>query len=207
MIETRFEEERGCGFRKPGGLYLMGGGLMAPCDRLPIPLRVCPVCGQGIKPTRGFGWIALAELLARSGAAGQPCETDNCAACPFGGAAPGRAGILWVGSKFYTPESFAREALTMGVSRRIPSVPKGLKPGETWVVLAHRKVPGLGEEGQPGPGIYHEGRPGPGIFHAFRPSHVEYVVQDDDDEEKLERLSQRGIVLVRVEGAQGPRVA
>ncbi|GAI07705.1 unnamed protein product [marine sediment metagenome] len=48
------EERRGCGFRKVGGMYLCGEYISSPCDRMPFPLTVCPVCGQGIKVSRGF---------------------------------------------------------------------------------------------------------------------------------------------------------
>ena len=57
------ESERGCGFRKKGGLYLVSEGLAAPCGKLPIPLTVCPVCGQGIKPSRGWTWINGKKLV------------------------------------------------------------------------------------------------------------------------------------------------
>jgi hypothetical protein len=34
---------------------------------------------------------------------------------------------MWVGSQYYTPESFIKEAQTMGVSKRIAKIPKDLK--------------------------------------------------------------------------------
>ena len=61
------EEERKCGFRKPAsngvGIYLMGGLVMEQCERLPFPLRTCPVCGEGVKFSRGFTWITPCELF------------------------------------------------------------------------------------------------------------------------------------------------
>ena len=51
------EAKRGCGYRKEGGLYLVGGGLSAPCDRMPYPLDRCKTCGGGIKFTRGHTWL------------------------------------------------------------------------------------------------------------------------------------------------------
>ena len=63
-IETITNEpRRGCGFRKEGGLYLMGGTSLQSCGKLPIPLEICPVCGQGIKPSRSWTWINGAELI------------------------------------------------------------------------------------------------------------------------------------------------
>lgn len=72
---TTNEPRRGCGYRKEGGLYLVGGGLSAPCGRLPIPLTVCPVCNGGIHPARGWTWVSPRALF---GAAGADCGTENC---------------------------------------------------------------------------------------------------------------------------------
>lgn len=51
------EPRRGCGYRRVGGLYIVGGGLSAPCDRMPFPLERCRTCGGGIKFTRGPQWL------------------------------------------------------------------------------------------------------------------------------------------------------
>ena len=51
------EKERGCGFRKLGGLYVVSGKLAAPCGGLPIRLHVCEACGEGIKQSRSWTWI------------------------------------------------------------------------------------------------------------------------------------------------------
>jgi hypothetical protein len=63
LIEVRAEGERGCGRRKPGGIYLMGGKPSMPCGRLPFPLDRCPACDHGIKPSRGFTWISPRSLF------------------------------------------------------------------------------------------------------------------------------------------------
>src|SRR5207302_7622776 len=55
--DVAVEAKRGCGYRKIGGLYFVGGGRGVACDRLPIPLDICPTCGHGIKQTRGFTWV------------------------------------------------------------------------------------------------------------------------------------------------------
>jgi hypothetical protein len=57
------EARRGCGYRKVGGLYLVGSGLGHGCDRLPIPLEICQCCGQGIKQTRGWTWVDIAGIV------------------------------------------------------------------------------------------------------------------------------------------------
>jgi hypothetical protein len=183
-IETRCDSERGCGWRKPGGLYLVASGPCRPCGKLPIPLDVCPTCHGGIKPSRGWTWVNGTALAAQ-----KECRSGNeCSTCPLGGPL-GRCGLLWIGEKFYpTPHDWTREALDQGVSRRIPQLPKDLEPGKTWVLVAHRKC------------IQNEdGSWTAGIFHAFRPTAVEYVVRGDEPDEAIDALVKRGIVPVAVE--------
>lgn len=132
------EPRRGCGYRKIGGLYLVSGGYGVVCDRLPIPLGVCPTCSHGIKQTRGFTWVDAAALV---GGVHPNCADDfPCPLCM----APhqlGRCGLLWIGEKFYkTPYDFDREAAVLGVSRRISAIPRGFKVGETWILFAHPKA-------------------------------------------------------------------
>jgi len=203
-IRTVVEKKRGCGYRQPGGLYLRTDGIGRVCGALPIELIVCPTCHQGIKPARGWTWINIAALVDVRGCSrndlvnrGPARSTEEgCGDCPIADAGIQTAGLLWIGEKFYkTPGRFAQEANEMGISRRITMVPRGFKLGETWVALAHRKaiapIRSLMEE---------EWKPG--IFHIFRPQRLEYVVKDDDTDEKLERLEKRGISLVRVEREQ-----
>jgi hypothetical protein len=136
-IQLRIDHRRGCGWRKSGGLYLISEGLAAPCGRLPIPLEVCPSCGAGFKPSRGWTWLDADAFLK-----GHPCKPPDgeCNVhCPL--SVPfGRVGLLWIGEQFYpTPEAFIREADRLGISRRINAMPKGFIVGRTWVWLAHRK--------------------------------------------------------------------
>lgn len=181
-IVDRYEAPRGCGRRKPGGKYLVSGGPAVDCGRLPLPLDRCPTCGHGIKATRGWTWLDL-KPLTESRACGAPLK--ECDSCPLGAPdGPTQAGLLWVGSAFYsTPKEFLREASRMGISRRIAQVPKGFEIGRTWVLLAHRK-------------------PAPHAFAMFRPERIEYVVRDEDTPERLEKLAARGFTLVRVHAEQ-----
>ena len=55
------EARRGCGYRKVGGLYLVGPKLEAGCGRLPL-VHVCPVCQSGIKQTRGWVWKGVSPV-------------------------------------------------------------------------------------------------------------------------------------------------
>jgi hypothetical protein len=190
------EAKRGCGYRKPGGLYLVAGKLSAPCGKLPIPLHVCTTCGSGIKPQRAWQWIMPRLLFS-----GAECRYEVCPTCPLGGAMPERGGLLWVGGAYYkAPEDFMREAMHQGISRRIPTVPKGFEPYKTMVYLAHREVVLPFRDGK------HEvasTEPCPAVFSAFIPTAVEYVVKGDEGQEVLDRLEKRGLSLVKVERQQG----
>lgn len=194
-IQTVFEGKRGCGYRKPGGLYLRTDGHGRYCGALPVYLNICPTCHQGIKPARGWTWINLAALVDVNG-----CNrvdslngASECGDCPIADAKIQEVGLIWIGEKFYpTPEDFNRESHEMGLSRRITAIPRNFKLGETWVALAHRKaVPFTPADG--GAQQYHAA-----IFHVFLPSRIEYVVKADDADEKLEALEKRGITLVKV---------
>jgi hypothetical protein len=98
----------------------------------------------------------------------------------------------------------------MGVSKRIPAVPKKLKLGETVVYLAHRKAVEVREplavqaamsvvEGIDNPQMRlldSEKRPEYrlGIFCAFRPQRIETLIwKSEATEETLEGLQKRGI--------------
>jgi len=180
------ERKRGCGYRKVGGVYLVAGGISEPCHRLPFPLQVCPVCKSGIKQARGWTWIEPGPMFGR-------CETESshcitCAACmpPVG-----EHGLMWVGAKFYTPESFTLEAKTMGVSKRIAAVPNNLRLGETWVYLAHPEAAPL-----------EDGDRGPGIFTVFKPTRIELIItqsqydaMDADERAKKESRGYRYVVV------------
>lgn len=217
-VHTRVERARGCGFRKPGGLYLVGPPSSSPCGKLPIPLERCPTCDQGIKPSRGWQWVSWAPLVAS-----RTCHAGaECATCPASfevAQAIGRVGLLWIGEKFYgTPAEFMREALEMGVSRRIKAIPREFEIGRSWVALAHR----MGKcEGCSGTGTYHkledENGPDlsvkceacdgqgtvkrPAIFSFFQPQAIEYVVKGTESEEELDQFEKRGLTLVNVQHA------
>lgn len=237
-IETRREEARGCGFRKGGGIYLVNDGAGRGCGRMPIPLHSCPTCSQGFKPARGWTWVDGKAILETAPACrhAEPLVQERpdgiirahinlevppeCSACPFSGLKEERVGLLWVGGKFYeTAEEFTREAVRMGISRRISQIPKELVVGQTWIWLAHRKVmPAVHDEICPEfeankhnllmlaslpkdvvPTCTCEAEMTPGIFHAFVPTRIEYVVKGDETEEDLDALEKRGLTLVKVE--------
>lgn len=201
------ETRRGCGYRKPGGLYLVAGRSKDPCGKLPLPLETCPVCGGGIHPARGWTWINARRLFegvecilkALIMPANYSCILDK---------PPEKTGLLWIGEKFYkTPADYLKEGIEQGICRRISVIPHDFKLGSTWVLFAHRKtvecltchtVGKLNNEAlDPCPDCKGKGYI-PGIFGCFLPQRIEYIVKDDDDEEKLQRLEDRGITLIRL---------
>jgi len=201
--EYRGERKRGCGYRVVGGLYLIGGVLSRPCDRLPYELGICPTCGAGVHFSRGFQWLdwrkfagehkQQSSLLAKILRTQNCICPDHCALCHPGEDA-GKYGLFWVGKKHYpTPDDFIREAGKIGVSKRIAHVPKELVLGKTWVLLAHPEaVPVLGEK---------KGKPG--IFQAFIPQRIEKIItRDQATEEELKKLDKQGITPVIVDEAQ-----
>lgn len=199
-IRSSREAKRGCGYRKPGGMYLVAGKPSVSCYRLPLPLCRCPVCDAGIKFARGWTWISPRRLFADV-----PCQYPAehggsiaplpCQRCLLG-ELPERAGLIWIGEKFYpTPADFMREASTRGLSRRIQAVPRKFQLGQDIVLLAHlRCIPKPltlhGEEAK----LEYD----PGVFTAFKPEAIEYVITGKETEEELERLEQRGLSLVDV---------
>jgi len=218
------EPRRGCGYRRVGKLYVVGSGMAYECHRLPLVLTVCPVCGSGIKHTRGWIRINPQKLFGK-------CPEEYTKFCPFCGGElkretgvwvkcsecgakinvvqyskctciptcyvcnpPEKAFMLWVGEKFYpTPQHFVNEALKLGVSKAIPSIPKGFELGKSIVYLAHRKTVTAIVENKM---ISIEG-----IFYAFIPLRFEYLVKKSDFEQNKDKyleMEERGIEIVVV---------
>ena len=209
MVVT--ETARGCGYRKEGGIYLISGGISVPCPALPLELTRCPCCGAGIKPTRSWAWFSPAKLFQFPCPAGCKRYQERGRCEPF---TQERAGILWIGGKYYkTPDDWTREANEMGVSRRISQVPKDLEVGKTWVFVAHReaivKPCGCVKDGAPKLGCEDCDGTGqlkvPGVFHAFQPARIEKVVDEAVSQKAVDKLLKRGItpVIVHRVDAQG----
>jgi len=199
------EAARGCGFRQVGGLYLVADGMSASCGMLPIPLDLCPLCGHGIKQARGLQWVhykLLHEFVVHR------CKEKHCAHCrignPVGEIELGGVtetvsrltpewhyGMIWIGATHYaSAQTFTKEALELGVSRRVKAIPKGLVVGETLVLVAHPK-------GYP-PDATHKD-PRPGVFHAFVPKAIDLIVTPAMREEDwVKRYEQKGVRLIEV---------
>lgn len=208
------EAKRGCGFRKIGGLYLVGEGYGVPCDRLPIALSVCPCCGQGIRQGRGWQWVDTAALVGgdhtiasstvfnetATGPAQVPCACIK--ACPLchNTQAMGKSGLLWIGLQFYpTVEEFEREAMEQGISRRIQALPRGFEIGKSWVLFAHAKAITKKMEMVLGQPETFTAEYAPGIFRVWRPQRIERIYKESDrSSEEVAADIKRGITPVFV---------
>jgi hypothetical protein len=211
-LAVAIEARRGCGFRKVGGLYLVSDGRAVVCDRLPILLEVCPTCGHGIKHARGWTWVDPAAIVG--GVHPHCTDAFPCPLCMAPHELGERAGLLWIGERFYrTPREFDREAAALGVSRRISTVPRGFKIGETWILFAHPKALATplhcgkcgalmrAKRGDERAGVelhcpwcsHKEPAFRPGIFKVWRPQRIEVILLD----------SQRGSELARDYEAAG----
>ena len=196
-IQIRYENKRGCGYRdKFKALYLVSGNLALPCGRLPIPLIICPVCGSGFKPARGYTQID-AHRLAEATIAEKECLAPHCQSCPVSAMLRGeieKAGLLWVGEKFYKdPLDFIQETKIMGVCRRVPFVPKDFDLGKTWILLAHRRA--ILKKAKFGSPLGYQA----GIFQIFKPKKIEITCNGKESDQEIESYLKRGLspVLVR----------
>lgn len=221
-MRVSHEAKRGCGYRQGGGLYLTSDGTGMACTLMPVVMEVCPTCGQGIKPARGWTWVEPDTLLPHHGT-DDPRSTKPHRGCPLNkpGQLGERAGLLWIGESFYpTPASWLQEGDVMGFSRRISAVPRGFEIGQ-WVLVGHRKglldgVECIAPEEYEGtraanmdeasklaePWPVDEAqwtdRWVPAIFYIWRPERIEYVVRGDETDEELAALEERGIEPVQV---------
>lgn len=200
------EEKRGCGYRKVGGTYLMGGKVSQPCGKLPFPLEVCPACGGGIKQTRGWTWFEPAKLFdgvrCHLATASWP-ESKDCEDCKLNDRrikTIGRAGLLWIGKGFYkTTYDFVRESHSLGVCRRITAIPRGFVLGETWVFVAHPAA--ILRPGKK-PDLVGDVEEVAGIFSMFQPTAIEKIVTRSElnsmSDEDLEKYAKKDIDLIQV---------
>lgn len=193
-IETRYDRPRGCGYRRPGGLYFLGAGETVECQKLPAPVIECRCCGHEVSQTRGIQKIKPAMLWGDLS-----CGGRWCAQCKINRP---DAYLMWVGDKFYTPAQFIAEANTYGeISKRIagrdgrPMLPSGFVVGESAVLLAHPSaIVRFRNNGKGKLEPDHQ----PGVFMAFVPTRIEYVVRGDESDEHLQSIADHGVTLVRV---------
>lgn len=202
------EEARGCGFRIIGGVYMVGPPVVVECDRQ-VALESCTVCGAGVKQSRGWTWVEPLKLFRRhidehypdsvglaEGAPKPECRCDK--ACPICYPPEGRHGLLWVGRRYYTPQTFLQEARRMRVSKRVRSLPKGFEPGKTVVYLAYPRAIHPGHPDLGGHGDAHHKEPKPGLLCAFYPRVERLFPEEARDSEAVQRSIERGEIPVLV---------
>lgn len=183
------EKKRGCGYRKVGGLYLVGLGMGIACGRLPYNIEICPVCGEGVRISRAMRKIDGTRFFGKNCDLKCSCHESGCVICNSD-----KLGTCWVmsvGKKFYTPEKFIQEAAEMGVSKRIARIPQEFVLGEHWVLLTH---PEAGRKKTD-----NEEENAPAIFYAYKPQRIEKLMKESDaTEDVVKELAKRNITVVKV---------
>jgi hypothetical protein len=213
-----FESPRGCGYRKAGKLYLVGGGIPMPCDIMPLFLNPCECCGYIPTFYRNVQMIFKKYIRDLSKAQHRvECICDPvCPICHTENNDQARYGLMFTSTRYYTPESFIEEANRMGVSKAIPFIPKDLELGKTWVLCAYSKTPDIDDpdfleakklwESKRNSLVANaneplEEMPEPpeknAIFYAFMPERIEMPIwKKDATEEKLKELEDQGITPI-----------
>lgn len=194
-----FEPFRGCGLRVIGKLYVRSGNEGISCDRLNITLQECQFCGYVPSFFRGYRKIYPKILL---GGNHKNCEDEvqPCPICqpedfPF----EADSFIMYVGKKYYTPQSFIQEAQRLGVSKAISNIPNGMVAGKSWIFLAYQQL----SEEELGT-TFQEGTvktiKKDAIFYAFKVKAFEVLITEEQncDEELLKCLAEHGITPVVV---------
>lgn len=191
------EDERGCGWRKVGGAYLVGSGISGVCDALPIPLEPCSECDYVIPFSRAMQKIHIGYLASKL--RDHVCH-DTFLGCPICHYAREKRiphfYVMWVSKRYYTPASFIQEAIRLGVSKRIApqSLPKGFQIGTDWVYLAHKETPLVYETGSLIPD-----KMGNAIFYAFKPRRIELLLWSDTDKATVATWKQKGFTVILIE--------
>jgi len=203
------EIERGCGFRKVGAIYLVGEGLSTSCDMLPMKLEPCQCCGFRPSFSRNFQKLN-SEYVNQRATIHFASEACTCLqakpTCPL--CFPLKTdsfGLMFVSSKAYTPENFIKEAKMIGVSKRIPEIPKGIRLNETWILLAYSKYPFHPKTEFEETGLKAEPKLEPAVFYAFKPARIEMLIWKMDVRPKIiAYLEKKGITPIIIEeGSEG----
>ena len=179
---------RGCGVRKTGGLYIFCGGEQMDCYRFPMPLpEACPCCGEELRQLRSVRIIDPSKLWGNCTDMTHPCHKFKC----FGCFPPDKAGLMWVGKEYYTPEQFIMEAGQYGVSKRVRVIPNNLKVGDKLFLVHNEAFPAKNEDGTPrGSRV--------GVFFATTITEFHKILSEkqSNDLEYINDLIKRGITPV-----------
>ena len=177
------EPKRGCGYRKVGALYLVADKEdFVACHRLPVAI-------PEIKFFRGYKSINPYKLLYRCDKLNLYFDCVNCTVC--NPPDEDNHGLMFVGKKFYTAESFTKEAMKLGISKRIANIPENFKLGKTVVYLAMQDIEFKIEGGS----VFYNA-----IFMSFKPKRIEKIITETQakNEEFMKELKEKGITPVVV---------
>lgn len=192
-IHTRIEPARGCGYRKPGGFYLVLDGKGIECGLLPLEVR------PEIKTSRAPSWRTSEAAIGK--AQDRRCRLEGnddpehqCKGCWLKDLPNEELVLLtFIGMKYYrSVKHFESEAGRIGISRRIPPslVPK-ITVGKTAVLMAHRESSHIPDDKEGFKAIRE-------VFSAFKPQRIEYIITGAETPQELEELEAQGITLIRV---------
>jgi hypothetical protein len=183
-------QKRGCGYRKLHKLYLVGGGLRGSCDRLPLKIIECNVCGGTINFSRGIQKVDLSKMYGDHNCT---CH-EQCPICHPSKLNEVQTWLMWVG-KSYTQKSFIKECEEMGASKAIPFVPKGFIVNQDWVLLAMKGIVKEEKAFHPRRKIKKDA-----IFYAYMPDRIDYLITEEEaaDLDFVMDLESRGITAVVV---------
>jgi hypothetical protein len=223
------ESERGCGYRKAGGVYLVCDGVSYACDGLPVEMVPCGCCEFEVKQARSMQPISsgyMAYLMR-----GHKCKEEAGFLCPvcfyakdypkmkevlldFPEDSPERKELeaeipkvfylMFVSKEYYTPQSFMEEARLQGVSKRVApnSLPAGFRVGVDWVFLGHGDVP-FPKTDESGQVLKTEYRYATGIFYAFKPSRLELVLYKGSvTDQQIADYEEAGYTVVLLENTE-----
>jgi hypothetical protein len=112
------EARRGCGFRKAGGIYIVGDGAGEQVPWMPFCIDY--------EFSRGLRWAEPVRLFRTANDKG---EADDWRSLE-------RVGLIFTGKQYYSTHEFIAEAQRMGISRRVAQIPLDLRPGDP-IALAH----------------------------------------------------------------------
>jgi hypothetical protein len=206
IVSTKIEKQRLNGYRIPGELYLVG--TMAPfqCCQLPITLQ------NDIIPKRGIVPVPEQYLQSRL----EDCREFKC---PSAHKLEEMAGMMWVNEKYYPSAAhFFQECRTASVEMRIKRLHCGIKPGKSWILLAHRTAVVDYENGGCNGWVDQDGKGHsdviykPGIFGLFKVERIEFILRNNFPEvtteverkmigtelETLVKMKEAGIEIVQV---------
>jgi hypothetical protein len=191
IVSTRIEKKRLNGYRQPGELYLVGKMAGFQCCKIPIELSDTDIPKKGIVPVPS-SFIA--------GMCTGPIE--HCVDQRMQGTT---AGMMWVHDKNYPSAAhFFQECRTRPVEMHIRKLHCGIKPGESWILLAHRKaivdygnggcMGWIDEHGQAHSDVIYK----PGIFAMFKVEKIEFLVGDGTTNAELKKMQDAGIEIVNI---------